>query len=144
MTKLNKIAKGRDGGEASDHWETPEDLYKSLNMEFNFDFDPCPLHADFDGLIIEWGDRNFINPPYNRVDKPKFIEKAYQESLKGKLCVMLIPSATGTASFHEIILPNAEIRFLRGRVAFKGYNTKGEYTETGKGKHDSMIVIFRP
>ena len=56
--------------------------------------------------------------------------------------MLLLPSATGTKQFHELILPNAEIRFIKGRVAFKGVNTKGEYVTTKKGKHDSMIVIF--
>jgi site-specific DNA-methyltransferase (adenine-specific) len=135
--------KDRSGDSVNDDWATPDWLYKKLNDEFNFDFDPCPLNADFDGLSIEWGNSNFINPPYNRKDKPKFIQKAYEEYLKGKTCVMLIPSATGTKQFHEVILPNAEIRFLKGRVSFKGYNTKGIYTEKNKGKHDSMIVIFR-
>jgi len=89
------------------------------------------------------GGCNFVNPPYNRVDKPKFIQKAFEEWQKGKTCVLLIPSATGTKQFHELILPNAEVRFLKGRVAFKGINTKGEYSTKNKGKHDSMIVIFR-
>ena len=137
------MATGRDGLEASDHWATPKSLYDELNNEFNFDFDPCPLHADFDGLAVEWGQSNFVNPPYNRVDKPRFIQKSYDEWQKGKTCVLLIPSATGTNQFHDLILPNAEIRFLRGRVAFCGVNTKGEYVTTQKGKHDSMIVIFR-
>lgn len=136
--------KNRDGSIANDHWETPDWLYMKLNDEFNFDFDPCPIKANFDGLSIEWGNRNFVNPPYNRIDKPKFINKAYQEYLKGKLSVLLIPAATGTKQFHEIILPNAEVRFLKGRVSFKGYNSKGIYTDKNKGKHDSMIVIFRP
>jgi site-specific DNA-methyltransferase (adenine-specific) len=118
-------------------------LYDELNKEFNFYFDPCHLYADFDGLTVDWGGSNFVNPPYNRIDKPKFIQKAYEEWKKGKTCVLLIPSATGTAKFHDLILPNAEIRFLRGRVSFCGVNTKGEYVTTQKGKHDSMIVIFR-
>ena len=63
--------------------------------------------------------------------------------MKGKTCVLLIPSATGTKQFHELMLPNAEIRFLKGRIAFEGYNTKGEFSTTNKGKHDSMLVIFR-
>ena len=46
--------KNRDGLENNDNWETPQDLYDSLNEEFHFDFDPCPLNADFDGLSIEW------------------------------------------------------------------------------------------
>jgi len=133
----------RDGLENSDHWATPKWLYDELNSEFNFDFDPCPLHADFDGLLTEWGKSNFVNPPYNRIDKPKFIKKSFDEWKKGKTCVLLIPASVSTKQFHDLILPNAEIRFIRGRVAFLGTNTKGEYTETKKGKHDSMICIFK-
>ena len=133
----------RDGSEPNDDWATPSWLYDKLNAEFNFDFDPCPLHTTFDGLAIDWGKSNFINPPYNRVDKPRFIRKAYEEWQKGKTCVLLIPAAVSTKEFHDLILPHAEIRFLRGRVAFQGVNTKGEAVTTSKGKHDSMICIFR-
>ncbi len=140
----SKRPKDRSGAEVSDHWETPKWLYNQLNDEFNFDFDPCPLYSKFDGLVIPWGKSNFVNPPYNRVDKPKFIKKAYEEWLGGgKTVVLLIPAATGTKQFHELIKPNAEIRFIKGRVAFAGTNSKGEYVTTNKGKHDSMIVIFR-
>jgi len=135
--------KNRDGLENSDHWATPKWLYDKLDLEFHFDFDPCPLHSTFDGLSIDWGECNFVNPPYNRIDKPRFIRKAYEEWLKGNTCVLLIPSATGTSQFHDLILPFAEVRFLRGRVAFCGYDTNGEYSDKKKGKHDSMIVIFR-
>ncbi len=134
--------KGRDGNIATDDWETPEWLYNELDKEFNFDFDPCPLHANFNGLSISWGKSNFVNPPYNRTLKPMFINKAYAEFKLGKSCVMLIPASTGTKAFHDIIVPNAYVRFIKGRVAFKGYNTKGEHTTKNKGKHDSMIVIF--
>ena len=135
---------GRDGNEASDHWATPKWLYNKLDNEFNFDFDPCPLNADFNGLEIEWGNSNFVNPPYNRKDKPLFIEKAFSEALFGKLSILLIPVSTSTKIFHDLILPFAEIKFLKGRVAFEGINTKREFVKNTKGKHDSMIVIFRP
>jgi len=85
----------------------------------------------------------FVNPPYDRINKPLFIKKAFEEWEKGKTVVMLLPSATGTKQFHEIILPHAEIRFVKGRIAFHGLNTKGEFSTKNKGKHDSMIVIFR-
>ena len=133
----------RDGLKNSNNWETPEWLYNELDKEFSFDFDPCPINPKFDGLKVEWGQSNFVNPPYDRVNKPKFIQKAFQEYKKGKTVVLLIPSATSTKQFHEIMLPNAEIRFLKGRVSFKGFNTKGVYTTKNKGKHDSMIVIFK-
>lgn len=127
----------------SDHWATPKEVYDKLNEEFNFDFDPCPLHSTFDGLQMEWGKSNFINPPYSRKKKEAFIIKAVEESRKGKRCIMLLPVSTSTKVFHNYILPNAkEIRFHKGRIAFLGVNTKGEYVTNKKPMHDSMIVIF--
>jgi len=137
--------KNRDGGEVNDHWKTPKWLYDKLDSEFHFDFDPCPLHSTFDGLSpdCKWGRSNFINPPYNRHDKPRFIQRAFNEWQGGATCVLLIPVATSTKQFHELIYPHAEIRFLKGRVRFEGVNTKGEFVNDKAGKHDSMIVIFR-
>lgn len=126
-----------------DDWETPNYLYNELNKEFHFNFDPCPINPTFDGLRIDWKERNFINPPYSRKLKEAFIIKAYKESLKSKLCVMLLPVSTSTKIFHEYIYNKAEIRFLKGRVKFKGVNTKGEMVNNKCGMHDSMIVIFR-
>jgi len=127
-----------------DNWETPKDLYNKLNKEFNFDFDPCPLYADFNGLDIEWGKRNFINPPYSKKLKDAFVKKAIDESKKGKVCICLLPVSTSTILFHDHIKPNAnEIRFLKGRVKFIGINTFGEKVSNGQSMHDSMIVVFK-
>lgn len=132
--------------EHKDDWATPDDFYKKINNEFNFDFDPCPFQHDltlWNGLEIEWGDRNYINPPYSRELKEKFINKAVTESKKGKLCVMLLPVSTSTKIFHDVILPNqTEIRFIRGRLKFKGVNTFGDFVDNKPGMHDSMLVIF--
>jgi len=57
---------------------------------------------------------------------------------------MLLPVSTSTKIFHEIILPNAKIRFLQKRVRFEGINTFGELVTNKTGMHDSMIVIFNP
>lgn len=133
----------------SDNWATPKDFYNKLDQEFKFDFDPCPLNlgeiaSENDGLLIEWGKRNYINPPYSRSLKEKFVIKAIEESKKGKLCVMLLPVSTSTKLFHEHILPNQkEIRFIKGRIKFLGINTKGEYVTNKAPMHDSMIVIFK-
>jgi len=134
--------------EHSDNWATTRDFYNKLDNEFHFDFDPCPLNdgeipPEKDGLLIECGKSNFINPPYSRELKEAFVKKAIEESKKGKLCVMLLPVSTSTKLFHDYILPNQkEIRFVRGRVKFCGVNTFGEYVEGKAGMHDSMIVIF--
>lgn len=130
----------------SDNWKTPKAFYDKLNQEFDFNFDPCPYSTDeplFDGLKVDWKERNFINPPYSRKLKDAFVKKAIEESKKGKLCVLLIPVSTSTILFHDHIMKTKnEIRFVKGRISFEGYNTKGEFTSTKKGMHDSMIVIF--
>ena len=56
---------------------------------------------------------------------------------------MLLPVSTSTIIFHEIIYPNAEIRFLKGRVKFKGFNTFGVKVTNKCGIFDSMLIIFR-
>lgn len=132
----------------SDNWSTPKQFYDKLNEEFNFDFDPCPLNEgvitpDKDGLLIEWGSKNYVNPPYSKKLKEAFVLKAISESKKGKLCVMLLPVSTSTKLFHNHILPNAtEIRFVKGRIKFIGVNTKGELVNDKAPMHDSMIVVF--
>ncbi len=149
--------------EHSDNWATPPAFYDKLNEEFKFDFDPCPLNdgeilPENDGLLIEWGLVNFINPPYSKDLKEAFVKKAIEENKKGKTCVMLLPVSTSTKIFHDYIQPNAkEIRFVRRRVPFIGVNTKGQYVNwhlwdikppegsecvKNAGMHDSMIVVF--
>lgn len=134
------------GQQNENDWKTPASFYQPLNEEFNFDFDPCPLRHDltlWDGLNVAWGERNFINPPYERTMKEAFVKKALMEAQSGKLCVLLLPVSTSTKLFHEVILPNmTEIRFVKGRIKFEGYNTKGEFTHKNVGVNDSMLVIF--
>ena len=56
---------------------------------------------------------------------------------------MLLPVSTSTKIFHDHILPNKkEIRFIRRRLKFSGYNSKGEYVDNKCGMHDNMIIIF--
>ena len=132
-----------------DNWATPKDFYDKLNEEFNFDFDPCPLNKekitnDKNGLIIEWGKSNFINPPYSRKLKEAFVIKAIDEAKKGKTCVLLIPVSTSTKLFHEHIQSNAkEIRFIKGRLKFSTFDEEGNlYTPKQSGMHDSMIIVL--
>ena len=132
-----------------DNWATPKEFYNKLNEEFGFDFDPCPFNdgeitPDKDGLLIEWGNMNFVNPPYSRKLKEAFVKRAVEFKRKGKSSVMLLPVSTSTALFHDWILPNADdIRFVRGRVKFEGVNTFGVKVSNKAGMHDSMIVVFK-
>ena len=114
-------------------WRTPVKLYESLDAEFGFDFDPCPPEPVFDGLSVEWGEVSFVNPPYGRVIID-WCRKAYEEHLKGKTVVMLLPSRTDTRWFHDYIMKADEIRFLRGRLWFDD--------GPGRAPFPSMVVVY--
>lgn len=139
--------KNRNTGGNHDNWATPKHFYDKLNKEFNFDFDPCPLFADFDGLDpwVQWGKRNFINPPYSRKLKEAFVRRALDECYDHKAtCVMLLPVSTSTNLFSLIVSHATEIRFIHRRLKFAGINSAGEQVENKVGMHDSMVVVFHP
>ena len=122
----------------TDHWRTPPGFYEELNKEFKFDFDPCPWMHDvnkWDGLQVEWGNMNFVNPPYSDKKatgslKSSFVKKGIREFTENKKnSVFLLPVSTSTILFHEHILkvPDIDIRFLKGRLPFVGINDKGQH-----------------
>lgn len=117
-------------------WRTPQEIYDGLNKEFNFDFDPCPNKPNFNGLEIEWGNSNFINPPYKTKIQDAFVKKAFEESKKGKICVLLIPVRTASKRWQNFILNNpfAEIRFMPKRFKFSSSSNSAPF--------DSAVIIF--
>jgi len=116
-------------------WNTPKDFYKGLNKRFDFNFDPCPENAKFNGILIDWKERNFVNPPYKTKVQNAFVEKAVLEFKKGKLVVMLLPVRTSTIRFHDFILKFAtEIIFIKGRLKFGLKNKDSPF--------DSMVIVF--
>lgn len=124
----------------TDKWATPPELYATLDAEFHFNHDPCPItwkEGDPDGLAIEWGTSTFVNPPYSKV--AKWIEKAHTEWKKGKTIVMLINAITDTKAFHEFIYGQSEVRFLKGRVKFIDPTQPDKRQPSPK---PSMVVVF--
>lgn len=129
----------------SDEWETPKDLYQTLDAEFRFTLDPCATAANAkcgnhytakdDGLTKNWGgQRVFCNPPYSKVKQ--WVQKCYEEAEKpGTVVVALLPSRTDTRWFHDYVLDRAEVRFIRGRLKFSGAQHNAPFP--------SMIVIWR-
>jgi hypothetical protein len=96
----NKFHVG-NGADGKHYWLTPPGLLADLAAEFGpFDFDPCPFPKpdDFDGLSCEWGQRNYVNPPFGSIiheGKKKgptaWARKAIAEFQKGKLVVLVYP-----------------------------------------------------
>ena len=99
LIKGSKFADG-NGSDGKHYWLTPSELMAKLQLEFVFDFDPCPFPKpdSFDGLTCEWGQSNYVNPPFGSVihnGKKKgptaWARKAIEESRKGKRVVLVYP-----------------------------------------------------
>ena len=143
-----------------DDWGTPPEVFNPLHAEFGFDIDAAAnesntrMHDWFgpgssveDALAVEWagyGASFWCNPPYSRGLQAKFIAKAAEESLRGVQTVMLLPARTDTKVFHAHIwdrerhqpYDGIEVRFLKGRIKFKGAKHGAPFP--------SMVVVFRP
>jgi phage N-6-adenine-methyltransferase len=118
-----------------------------VSKEFGgFDLDTCAtaenakctkfLDIAASGLDQHWQAKNWCNPPYSELKK--WVTKARREQLRGNLTVMLVPARTDTAIFHDSIYnqPSVEIRFVRGRLKFRGSETSAPFP--------SMLLIFNP
>jgi phage N-6-adenine-methyltransferase len=132
----------------NNEWSTPQYLFDELNQEFNFNMDVCAdywnhkcknfFDIEANGLNQSWVGTCWMNPPYDKTIK-YWIQKAYEESLKGVTTVALIPSRTETIWFHDYCLKsNVEIRFIKRRVNFTDINGK-----SGRPRFGSAIVIFK-
>jgi hypothetical protein len=78
--------------------ETPKEIYEKLDKIHHFDFDPCPLSPNFDGLLVAWKKSNFVNPPF-RVYL-LWTLKAIEECMKGNSSVLLIPANVKSAALN--------------------------------------------
>jgi phage N-6-adenine-methyltransferase len=125
---------------------TPEDVFEQLDREFHFTLDVCADRSNAmvkkfltereDALKVSWTNHIcWMNPPYGR-QIPKWISKALRESETNNATVVcLVPARTDTNWFWDYCV-NGEIRFIKGRLRFKG--------ESSSAPFPSMIVIFRP
>lgn len=103
----------------SDNWSTPKVIYDYyINQNY---FDPCPLNSEFDGLEIEWKEKNFVNPPYSKIKN--FVDKSIEEAKKGKNVVLLIPARTDTKWFRKLVDYGCYIEFVTGRLHFSSSNS---------------------
>lgn len=141
---------GRDG---KHYWLVPPEVYDPLNREFKFDFDPCPypLPDGFDGLTCDWGQSNWVNPPFGSIlhqgpddKKPKkkgptaWMRKAIAEQRNGKTSVVVYPvdkwvlmmiEASGAAGHIRNL---GDIRWIATEDASQG---------AGTGRHIACFIL---
>lgn len=143
------VGNGEDG---KHYWLTPPDLYAKLNAEFGpFDFDPCPFlgrpwqEGDRDGLTCEWGQRNYVNPPFGSIihnGKKKgptaWMRKAIEEQKKGKMSVVVYPvdkwvlmmlAATGSQNVRNL----GDVRWCATEDGSQG---------KGTGRHIACFILL--
>ena len=133
------------------YWLTPPDLYARLDAEFNFDFDPCPhpLPKGFDGLTCEWGQSNYVNPPFGSImhqgrkkGPTAWVRKALAEQAKGKRVVLVYPVDKWMLMLLKVIAgEHAAVRNL-GDVRWMAIEDGSQ--GKGTGRHIACFILEPP
>ena len=126
---------------------TPIKLFKDLDQEFHFNFDPAypPIVGDYNenALTKQWKIKSkkklrvFLNPPYDRKLMQRFIKKAYQEFKEGRieLVVFLLPLRGTALKFLVKLHEKTEFRLLEKRLKFGNAKDGAPF--------DSIVAIFK-
>lgn len=142
----------RKAATTRDDWETPQELFKRLNDEFDFTLDGAankdnakcsrylsdePTHVGSRNLgdAFEYqpeGETIWLNPPYGP-GLTKWIRLASDWGWANRV-VMLVPNATDTSWFRELVDAALEIRLLSPRVQFEG--------TTSSNPNGSVIAVI--
>jgi hypothetical protein len=139
----NKFNAG-NGVDGKHYWLTPPDLMQSLQLRFNFDYDPCPFPKpeDYNGLTAEWGKSSYVNPPFGSVviDGKKFgptawARKAISEKNKGKRVVLVYPVDKWILMMIEA---GAKIENLKD---VRWHSTEDNQPGKGTGRHIAMFIL---
>ena len=127
------------------YWLTPPDVMEKLDTEFHFNFDPCPYPKpdNFDGLSVEWGSCNYVNPPFGaiidengkKLGPTAWARKAIAEYKAGKKVILVYPIDKW---IHLLIEAGAEIRNL-GDI--KWCATEDGKQGVGTGRWVAMFVL---
>jgi hypothetical protein len=143
----NKFHVG-NGSDRKHYWLTPPELYARLDAKFHFDFDPCPfpLLEGFDGLTCEWGQSNYVNPPFGSImhqgrkkGPTAWARKAIEEWRKGKTVVLVYPIDKWVLMLIEAIVgSDGDIRNL---LDVRWLATEDKSAGKGTGRHIACFIL---
>jgi hypothetical protein len=103
-----------------------EIIYEKWDLRKEQFYDPCPAGTPykapcfFNGLYGDWTRWNYVNCPYEVKTLRKFYKKAKEQMMIMNQSIMLLPSKTDQDWFHDIIKCQYEIKWIEGRLKFKG------------------------
>lgn len=133
----------------SQTWNTPRSLFDPLNDIWKFELDCACLEEsalcdsfftpETDGLNSDWGKHIcWLNPPYD--DIKSWAKKAAEAFRGGATVMMLIPSRTDTAAFHNYVKDTATyVCFLKGRLKFANPTVAHQTTSA---PFPSCLVVY--
>lgn len=126
-------------------WETPPELFATLNEIYHFDLDVCATAENAkcarffspqeNGLTQEWRGMCWMNPPYGR-EIAKWVSKAWLAGQAGTTVVCLLPARTDAKWWHLYVMDATYIAFMPGRIRFVGAQAGAPFP--------SAVVIFGP
>jgi phage N-6-adenine-methyltransferase len=155
-----------------DEARTPAILFKLLDERYHFALDAAATidnrlcqfcwTKESEGLNQNWHQLPgmndhptvYCNPPYSSGNLEPFCKKAYEESLKGAVVVMLLPMDSSTQWFHKYcskaykwIIFAPRVKFLHpSGIPFDGSPKFGTFAcvfdEVGRRSLSSPIVEF--
>lgn len=135
------------------YWLMPRDKMKILMDEFHFDFDPCPFPRpeNFDGLEVDWGKSNWVNPPFTGMAKEPgkrkigpmaWARKALSERDRGNLSVLIFPIyQVRVISFLEDY--GAEVRY-QGKIRWISVEDGSENPADSSSIQPCVLLILNP
>ena len=154
---------------SNDLWRTPQEVFNTLNMEFNFVADMASSYENAlcnvffteaqDSLSFEWSKKLpsktlqyvWLNCPYS--DPMPWVKQSLSAQSNGLGVVMLLNSDTSVGWFAEALKGVSEIRYV---IADEDFDTWRDYTsgrinflgkdgEPGKQNNKpQFVLIFNP
>jgi hypothetical protein len=151
------MSAGRKNNSEKKDWNTPPKYVNPIREFFGgeIDLDPCSnkfslvkanvkyIYPENDGLVDSWdGNKIFVNPPYGR-EKGKslydWFDKAVKEFKEGKEIIFLVPVATNTKHFKEIVFNRFSSICFLSDTRLKFYN---EGVEDKKGAPMACCLCY--
>jgi hypothetical protein len=114
--------------------------------------DKTTFENEEDGLLIEWVDKTYVNPPYKNLQEWMQKMEDEMESDSSKSIVMLCPARSHRKWWRK--LASKCIIVLLPQMAFKGYKQKfpvpmcmllhGRYAHDVASKYEDSLVLNLP